>query len=277
MRSSTSSLGSSEPPAGRPAARATPNAGTTATGDALAVRDLTGPAWEPVIRDVSLAVPDGATHLVLGPIHSGKTMLMRHIVGLEPALRGTVVVGGEEFELTDPTADELRRLRTRIGVVFEGSALVSRISAIENVELPLLEHTEASADEARSAARELLAEAGLDVDDETVPGELMRHQRRRVAIARAVALRPPIVLLDEPTLGLDAHSAHELDEVIARLQEAHGFAVLIFSHEVRHAFGRASQIYVMAGGEIVARGDRLALQESDNEIVRRLLHRRGRS
>jgi phospholipid/cholesterol/gamma-HCH transport system ATP-binding protein len=228
-----------------------------------------------VIHDVSLAVPSGVTHLVIGPIHSGKSMLLRHIVGLEQPLSGRIYLEGARVDDAIDSATQLRRLRARLGVVFEGSALISRISAIENVELPLLEHSDCSAAEARETAQELLAEVGMSEVADTSADDLARSARRRVAIARALALRPAVLLLDEPTQGLDAHAAHEIDDLLGELQKKYGFGVLIFSHEVRHAFGMASDIYVMADGSIVARGDRAALEDSDNELVRQLLHRRG--
>ena len=241
---------------------------------ALEVRSLTGPAGEPVITDIALDVERGGAKLVLGPIHSGKSMILRHIVGLETAISGTVRVDGEMFDVTNPNDRMLRRLRTRMGVVFEGSALVTRISAIENVELPLLEHTDVDPGEARDAARELLAEVGLPVDDETTPEQLTRAGQRLVALARALALRPPLLLLDEPTQGLDPHSAATLDATIRRLQDANGFGLLIFSNEVRHAFGLAEHIYVIGEGRIVAHGHRDELMDSHHALVRSLLHRR---
>lgn len=244
---------------------------------ALEIESLTGQTGDPPVFGVSLQVPRGETQLVLGPIHSGKSMLLRHIVGLERALEGTIVIGGERFDARGEPPNVLRRMRTRIGAVFEGSALVTRIGVIENVELPLLEHTTATAREARDAARELLAEVGLSVDGDTMPLQLSRADQRRVALARALALRPPIVLLDEPTLGLDAFSAAELDDTIARVQGDYGIGVLIFSHEVRHAYGRTQYIYVMANGEIVAQGPRDTLRYDEHEMVRRLLNRRERA
>ena len=241
----------------------------------LRVENLTGPFQGPVIHDVSLAVPSRATHLVMGPIHAGKSMLLRHIVGLEQPLSGRIFLEGARVDDAIDSETQIRRLRARLGVVFEGSALISRISAVENVELPLLEHSDSSAAEARETAQELLAEVGMSEVAESSAEELGRSSRRRVAIARALALRPAVLLLDEPTQGLDAHSAHEIDDLLGELQNKYGFGVLIFSHEVRHAFGMASDIYVMADGTIIARGDRAALEESDNELVRQLLHRRG--
>ena len=241
---------------------------------ALEARSLTGPASHTVIRNIDLTVGRGATHVVLGPIQGGKSMVMRHLLGLERASEGVICIDGDEFDATTVSEPMLRRMRTRIGAVFEGSALLSRLSAVENVELPLLEHTEATAEDAREAAQELLVEVGVLVDDDATPAVLGRAERRRVALARAMALRPPIVLLDEPTLGLDPHASAELDDTIARLQQLHGFGVLIFSHEVRYAFGRADHIYVLADGAIVEQGDPESVQHSEHPIVRRLIDRR---
>ena len=122
---------------------------------ALEVRSLTGPAGRTVIRDIDLAVNRGATHVMLGPIQGGKSMVMRHVLGLERASEGMICIDGEEFDAISVSESVLRRMRTRIGAVFEGSALLSRLSAVENVELPLLEHTEATAEDARETAQEI--------------------------------------------------------------------------------------------------------------------------
>ena len=239
------------------------------------VRNLTGPADAPVIFDVSLSCFRGKTSVVLGPIHAGKSMLMRNVLGLEPARRGDIVVDGERFNAAGESEQRLRRLRTCIGSVFQGTALISRLGALENVELPLLEHTNATAIEAQEAAAHLMHEVGLDIDPQAVPAQLDRDEQRRLALARALALRPPIVLLDEPTQGLHAHAAAELDETLARLQESHGFATLIFSHDPRYAFGRADQIFVLAGGRIVETGSPAEVRERGGDVVARLLDRRG--
>lgn len=218
----------------------------------------------------------GETLLVLGPIQSGKSMLMRHLVGLECAETGTIAVDGQPFDPTKPDEKALRKLRARVGVLFEGSALLRRISVLENVELPLLEHQHRSRAQARDAARELLAEVGIEVDDGTMPVELGRAGQRRVALARALALRPRLLLLDEPTLGLDSQAAHDFDETLHGLQTRYDFGIVIFSHEIRHAYAPANQIDVLAGGRIVARGTRESLLESDDPVIHGLLHRRER-
>ena len=236
---------------------------------------LTGPVEGPVIHDVSLSVVRGGTAVVIGQIHAGKTMVMRHLLGLEHAVEGTFHLEGEEYDACGESDERLRRYRTRLGVVFEGSALVSRISVIENVELPIVEHTDASSREARDAARELLADVGLRVEDDTMPFHLGRAAQRRVAVARALALKPAVLLLDEPTIGLDSHSSAEFDETLQRLQDRDGFARLVFSHEVRHAYGQVNEIYIMERGRVVAKGTRAALLDDPHAAVRRLLNRRG--
>lgn len=240
----------------------------------LEVQSLTGPDRAPTIRDISLVCDRGSTSVVLGPIHAGKSMLMRHLLGLERARRGTVYVEGDAYDAAGESETRLRRMRTRIGSVFQGAALISRLGAVQNVELPLLEHTNASADQARSAAETLLHEVGLYMDLQATPTQLDRDVQRRVALARAMALRPPVILFDEPMQGLDPHAATQLEETMLRLQQANGFGTVIFSHDPRYAFGRADRIYVMAAGQIIEEGTPEQVRGSRNDIVLRMLNRR---
>jgi phospholipid/cholesterol/gamma-HCH transport system ATP-binding protein len=241
----------------------------------LQVTGLTGPDESPVIFDVSLNAWRARTSVVLGPIHSGKSIVMRHLLALEDARTGSIVVEGERFDARGESDAVVRRMRTRFGVIFEGAALLSRLTVLENVELPLLEHTHATGEEAREAAQELLSEVGLAVAQEATPGELDRAAQRRVALARALALRPPVLLLDEPTQGLDAHAASELDRTLREMQERGGFGIVIFTREARYAFGNAKRVYVMAEGRIVDEGDHTSLVDSEHPVVRGLLRRRG--
>ena len=241
----------------------------------LEVAGLTGPDESPAIFDVSLSAWRKRTSIVLGPIHSGKSIVMRHLLALEDARTGTITIEGELFDACGESDAVVRRMRTRFGVIFEGAALLTRLTVLENVELPLLEHTHATSDEAREAAQELLTEVGLDVAQDATPGELDRAAQRRVALARALALRPPVLLLDEPTQGLDAHAASELDQTLRELQEKAGFGIVIFTREARYAFGDAERVYVMAEGRIVASGVHDSLADNEHPVVRSLVRRRG--
>ncbi len=206
-------------------------------------------------------------------------MVMRHVLGLERAESGTVCVDGLGFDPTRPDDKALRQVRARVGAVFESPALLGDITVVENVELPLLEHERLSAPLARRAAHELLSDVGLASSAELLPGALDRTQRRAVALARALALRPALLLLDEPTTGLDPAAAHVLDALIDDAQLRSGAALVVFTREVRYAFRWAGEgeIAVMERGAIVECGTLNALMRSGVPTVRQLLHRRGQA
>jgi ABC-type transporter Mla maintaining outer membrane lipid asymmetry ATPase subunit MlaF len=242
---------------------------------ALDVRGLTGPARTPVLRDVSLSVPRAGVHVVLAPMHSGKSLLLRLLLGLERAETGTVVVDGLAFDAAHPNENDLQRVRRRVGVVFDSSALVSRLTLRENVELPLVEHTAADGETARAAAAELLRDAGVVRDVDRTPDELSRLDRRRAALARALALAPALLVIDEPGNGLDPHAATELDETLRALHNRFAWGLLICTQEVRYAFHWPDAVSVLAGGRIVEQGSLDHLLNSRHEAVRRFVDRRG--
>lgn len=242
---------------------------------ALEVDDLTGPAGSPIVRHVSIALARGATHVVLGPMHSGKSLLLRLILGLQRSEHGTVSIDGTSWDAARPNEEQLQRVRRSIGVLFDSSALVSRLTLLENVELPLVEHTDMDASAARGKASDLLREVGVAVDVERTPDLVSRLDRRRAALARALVLEPPLMLIDEPGHGLDADAAADLDETLAVLQQRYGCAALICSQEVRYAFRSPGAVSVLAGGRIVERGDLDHLRQSRHEAVRRFVDRRG--
>lgn len=242
---------------------------------ALQVDDLTGPRGANVLRHVSLSVPRGGSHVVLGPIHSGKSTLLRLLLGLDRAASGKVAIDGSAFDAAYPNEDQLRHLRRRVGVVFDSSALVSRLTLLENVELPLAEHTTVQADAARDVAVALLRDVGVLHDLERTPDQLSRLDQRRAALARALVLEPAVLVIDEPGNGLDPHAASELDDAIRLLHERYRCGVLICSQEVRYAFHWPSTVSVLAGGRIVEQGHLDDLLNSRHEAVRRFVDRRG--
>lgn len=242
---------------------------------ALVVDDLTGPRDTPVLKHVSLSVERGGSHIVLGPMHSGKSTLLRLLLGLDRAVSGTVTIDGTAFDAAHPNEDQLPRLRRRVGVVFDSSALVSRFTILENVELPLVEHTALRADEARDAAAALLGDVGVLRDLDHTPDRLSRLDRRRAALARALVLEPALLLIDEPGNGLDPHAASELDETLRVLHERYRCGILICSQEVRYAFRWPDAVSVLANGRVVEQGRLDDLLNSRHEAVRRFVDRRG--
>jgi len=244
-------------------------------GLALQVDDLTGPRGASVLKHVSLSVERGGSHVVLGPMHSGKSTLLRLLLGLDRAVSGSVTIDGMPFDAANPNEDRLRQLRRRVGVVFDSSALVSRLTILENVELPLAEQTAVRADAARDAATSLLRDVGVLRDLDRTPDQLSRLDRRRAALARALVLEPAVLLIDEPGNGLDPHAASELDETLRVLHERSRCGILICSQEVRYAFRWPSAVSVLANGRIVEHGHLDDLLNSRHEAVRRFVDRRG--
>jgi ABC-type transporter Mla maintaining outer membrane lipid asymmetry ATPase subunit MlaF len=208
-------------------------------------------------------------------MHSGKSTLLRLVLGLDRAVSGKISIDGSAFDAAYPNEDRLRHLRRRVGVVFDSSALVSRLTLLENVELPLAEHTTVRADAARDVATALLRDVGVLRDLERTPDELSRLDQRRAALARALVLDPAVLLIDEPGNGLDPHAASELDETLRLLHERYRCGVLICSQEVRYAFRWPSAVSVLAGGRIVEQGHLDDLLNSRHEAVRRFVDRRG--
>ena len=242
---------------------------------ALEVAGLTGPAGRTVIRDVTLRVRRGGTHVVLGHMHAGKSILLRMILGLERAQMGTVTIDGMAFDAARPNERALADIRKRVGVVFDSSALVSRLTLLENVELPLLEHTHVETRAARETAATVLRQVGVDDDLERTPDVVSRLDRRRTALARALVLRPTLLLIDEPGHGLDADAAAELDDRLLALQRDYECGALICSQEVRYAVRAPDSVSVLAGGTVIDQGELADLRRSDHESVRRLVDRRG--
>ena len=242
---------------------------------ALRVDDVTGPRGAPLLRNVSLSVPRGGSHVVLGPMHSGKSTLVRLVLGLDRAVSGTVTIDGMSFDAAYANEDRLRLARRRVGVVFDSSALVSRLTLLENVMLPLAEHSTVDAKRARETAAALLNDVGVTRDLDRTPDELTRLDRRRAALARALVLEPAALLIDEPGNGLDPHAASELDETLRALHERYGCGILICSQEVRYAFHWPAAVSVLANGRIVEQGSLDELLNSRHEAVRRFVDRRG--
>jgi len=250
----------------------TPNASATT---ALGVDDVTGPRGAPLLRHVSLSVPRGGSHVVLGPMHSGKSTLLRLVLGLDRAMSGRVTIDGSTFDAARATEDQLRHVRRRVGVVFDNSALVSRLTLIENVMLPLAEHAAVGAEQARETAAGLLNDVGVVGDLERTPDKITRLDRRRAALARALVLEPAVLLVDEPGNGLDPLAAAELDETMQALHERYRWGILICSQEVRYAFHWPSAVAVLANGRIVEQGSLDELLHSRHDAVRRFVDRRG--
>lgn len=222
-----------------------------------------------VLVGVDLAVPEGSTTVILGGSGSGKTVLMKHIIGLLRPDFGEVWVEGENIAALDDRA--LDKVRRKFGMVFQAAALFDSMTVFENVAFPLREHTKASEAQIARVVHEKLDLVGLrDVDDK-YPAELSGGMRKRVGLARAIALEPKIVLYDEPTTGLDPITTDYVDEMILEAKKKLGVTSVVISHDVGSAMHIADRIAFLHEGRICAEGPPAELRASAHPAVVRFL------
>jgi phospholipid/cholesterol/gamma-HCH transport system ATP-binding protein len=222
-----------------------------------------------VLDGVSARFERGKTTVVLGPSGAGKSVLLKHIVGLLHPDSGTVLVEGEDVARL--RADGLRRLRRRIGYVFQLSALFDSMTVRENLEFPLTEHTNASRSERRDRVAEALALVDMSGFENRRPGELSGGQQRRVALARAIMLRPALMLYDEPTTGLDPVRAAGINELIRKLQHELGVTSIVVTHDITSAERVGDRMVLLQNGAIAADGSLDDLRNSPLPSVRDFL------
>ena len=203
-----------------------------------------------VLRGVNLAVQEGETMVILGGSGTGKSVLLRHTIGLLQPDRGRVLVEGRE--ITGLSEDELRPVRKAIGMLFQGGALFDSMDVFENVAYPLREHTELSEEAIESRVREKLGLVELDVDVESLmPSDLSGGMRKRVALARCIALDPQAILYDEPTTGLDPITAHAINLMIRSLQQTLRVTSVVVTHDIASAFEVGDRVAFLYEGEMV--------------------------
>ncbi|HCF58667.1 MAG TPA: ABC transporter ATP-binding protein [Myxococcales bacterium] len=222
-----------------------------------------------VLTGVDLSVAEGSTTVILGGSGSGKTVLMKHIIGLLRPDLGEVWIEGENIAALDGRAlDEVRR---KFGMVFQASALFDSMTVFENVAFPLREHTRASEEQIARVVHEKLDVVGLREVDGKYPAELSGGMRKRVGLARAIALEPKIVLYDEPTTGLDPITTDYVDEMILEAKKKLGVTSVVISHDVGSAMHIADRIAFLHEGQICAEGPPAELRSSGHPAVTRFL------
>ena len=204
---------------------------------------------QPVLQGVNLSVPKGKVTVILGPSGSGKTVLMRHIIGLLRPDRGEVMVDGVDIHRLP--SEKLNAFRRRFGMVFQNAALFDSMNVYENIAFPLMEHTNWSPQKIAEVVREKLTLLGLEGIEKKTPSELSGGMRKRVGLARAIALEPQIILYDEPTTGLDPIMAESVDLMILDMEEKLKITSVVISHDMHSAFRIADQVAMLFGGKII--------------------------
>jgi phospholipid/cholesterol/gamma-HCH transport system ATP-binding protein len=225
-----------------------------------------------VLAGVDLVIPTGRTTVILGASGSGKSVLLKHIVGLVEPDQGEVLVGG--VAVGDLDYDGLHALRRRIGFVFQFAALFDSMTVDENLRLAL-EHRQLPEEEVAARVAESLRLVGLAGAAHRYPAELSGGMRKRIGIARAISLRPEYILYDEPTSGLDPVTTTSMDELMVRARESVGVTSVVVSHDLRSAFRVGDYVALLHEGRIQEAGTVAAIQATRDPVVRDFIEGRA--
>jgi phospholipid/cholesterol/gamma-HCH transport system ATP-binding protein len=224
---------------------------------------------QPVLRGIDLDIATGEVMVVIGRSGGGKSVLLKHLIGLLRPDAGTVAVDGTE--ITRLRGGELDRVRERYGVVFQGGALFDSMSVAENVAFPLREKSRLGHAEIRGRVEEKLEQVGLSDMGHKNPAEISGGMRKRVAIARALVTEPEIVFFDEPTTGLDPILVNTIHHLIVELHRKFRFTAVMVSHEIPEIFEIADRVAMLHEGVIVEVGSPEAMRASANPIVQQFI------
>lgn len=219
-----------------------------------------------VLQDVSLDIPDDQTLAIVGPSGAGKSVLLKIITGLLDADSGEVLIDGESMTHAKSSRDKTE-LSRKLGVLFQGAALLDSLTLYENLVFPLEVHGGYGKKEIESRALRLLDEVGLLGQEHLMPGEVSIGVRKRLGIARALITNPKTILFDEPNTGLDPKTGQEIYDLIGQVQKAEGFSGIVISHEIPEVFQICDQVAMLYNGRLEAVGPVASFMRSDNPIV----------
>jgi phospholipid/cholesterol/gamma-HCH transport system ATP-binding protein len=223
-----------------------------------------------VLNGINLRVDKAETLAVLGRSGTGKSVLLRLIIGLDTPDSGSVCIHGQN--IASLALDRMGEIRKKMGFLFQHAALYDSLTVRENVAFPLEHHRrDMSKSERYDRVTQLLIEVGLDGDIDRMPSDISGGMQKRVGLARALALEPEILLLDEPTAGLDPISSGEIDELILKLQRERQMASIVVTHDLHSAKAIASRLALLSEGEVVIEGTFEDLQQSDIGFVKEFL------
>jgi phospholipid/cholesterol/gamma-HCH transport system ATP-binding protein len=227
-------------------------------------------AGRKVLNGVNLSVNRGETLAVLGRSGTGKSVLLRLIIGLDTPDSGAIRIHGHA--ITGLALDQMGEIRKKMGFLFQSAALYDSLSVQDNVAFPLEHHRkDMPKSERTDRVRQLLAEVGLERDIDKMPSDISGGMQKRVGLARALALEPEILLLDEPTAGLDPISSGEIDELVLKLQRERKMASIVVTHDLHSARTIAGRLALLNDGDVVIEGTFDDLQQSDIGFVKEFL------
>ncbi|MCK4886682.1 MAG: ABC transporter ATP-binding protein [Planctomycetes bacterium] len=240
----------------------------------LAVKNLTKKFGDKLVLDnISLSIEKGKTTVVIGPSGCGKTVLIKHLIALLRPTSGEVYFKGQRIDNLEEK--DLNRLRVSYGFLFQGGALFDSLSVAENILFPIREHYKITKDSGlEELVKTKLAMVGLDGFQEYYPASLSGGQKKRVALARAIALNPEVILYDEPTTGLDPIRSDIINELIMKLQRNLGATTIVVTHDMTSSYKIADRIVMLYGGKIIADGDTDYIRNNPHPVVQQFINGR---
>ncbi len=224
---------------------------------------------QPVLEGISLHIPQGEIFIIIGGSGQGKSVLLKHIIGLLKPDKGRIFVDGTD--ITRLKSWEFKEMRKKFGMLFQDAALFDSMTVGENVAFPLREHTRLDNEIIMDRVRTKLGGVGLHGIEKKYPSELSGGMRKRVGLARALALEPEIVLFDEPTTGLDPITSDMINQLILDTQKRLGLTFVIISHDLEGVFKLADRIAMLYKGKIIEEGTPKEIKESPNPVVQQFI------
>ena len=223
-----------------------------------------------MLNDISFNVHRGETLVIMGGSGCGKSTLLRHMIGSMQPTSGFVKIFGEEIAIMNER--EIGRIRQRFGMLFQSGALLASLTVGENVALPLLQHTEKSPDEIEEIVKRKLEMVGLTGFEGLKPAEISGGMKKRVGLARALALDPELLFSDEPTSGLDPIMTAVVDQLTLKLARGSHMSAVVVSHDMTSAFRIATRMIMLGHGSIVAQGTPEEIRTSTNPEVQQFIN-----
>ena len=224
-----------------------------------------------ILKGINLQIPENKITVIIGPSGCGKTVLLRHIIGLLKPDRGRVSIDGVDMNALDRVKQN--KLRERFGMLFQHAALFDSMNVFENVAFPLREHTDLDEASIRRIVLEKLNLVGLKEIETKMPSDLSGGMRKRVGLARAIALEPEIILYDEPTTGLDPIMTEAIDNLILEMQRKLKITSIVISHDIPSSFRIADQIAMIYQGKIIEVGEPNVFRKSSHEVVQEFIRK----